>query len=158
MAKKKNVRTEESSVGSTKGLFDHITSIYQDQRKDYFSTLTDGDKKTYSNYMVNRFLSMNVHQLPLVNEVQKYNLEPAVHYLFYATTIPRGRQFNKYIKSKAEDKYEKWLVELVAKHYTISQDEAIFYLDIYYEQDKPALRVLCEKYGVDPKTTKKAKL
>jgi hypothetical protein len=157
MARKKSVSTEEPKT-PTKGLFDHINEIYQSQRKDYFSTLTDGDKKTYSNYMVNRFLSMNIHQLPLVNEIQKYNLPPEIHYLFYASTVPRGRQFNKYVKSKSEDKYEKWLVELVAKHYTISQDEAIFYLDIYYEQDKPALKVLCEKYGVDPKTIKKAKL
>ena len=158
MATRKKKDTSETAVGSTKGLFDHINAIYQDQRKDYFSTLSEGDKKSYSNYMVNRFLSMNIHQLPLVNEIQKYNLDPAVHYLFYASTIPRGRQFNKYVKSKAEDKYEKWLIELVAKHYTISQDEAIFYLDIYYEQDKPALKELCEKYGVDPKVIKKAKL
>ncbi len=141
-----------------KTLFDHINAIYQDQRKNYFSTLDDGEKRTYSAYMVNRFLSMNVHQLPLVDEIQKYNIPPEAHYLFYATTIPRGKQFNKYIKSKTEDKYEKWMVELVAKHYTISQDEAIFYLDIYYEQDKSALKVLCEKYAVDPKLIKKAKL
>jgi hypothetical protein len=158
MAKKKNVPTEKSTVGSAKGLFDHINAIYQDQRKDYFSTLTDGDKRTYSNYMVNRFLSMNVHQLPLVDEIQKYNIPSEAHYLFYATTIPRGKQFNKYIKSKSEDKYEKWLVELVAKHYMVSQDEAIFYLDIYYDKDKPTLKELCEKYAVDPKVIKKAKL
>jgi len=108
--------------------------------------------------MVNRFLSMNIHQLPLVNEIQKYSLPSDVHYLFFATTIPRGKQYNKYVKAAKETKYEEWLVTLVAKHYCVSKIEAVTYLEIYYEQDKPALRELCEKYGIDAKVLKKAKL
>ena len=141
-----------------KTLFDHINEIYQSQKKNYFSTLDDGEKRTYSAYMVNRFLSMNIHQLPLVNEIQKYNLPSDVHYLFLATTIPRGKQYNKYVKAVKETKYEEWLVDLVAKHYCVSQVEAITYLEIYYRDDKPALRELCEKYGIDNKILKKAKL
>jgi hypothetical protein len=141
-----------------KSLFDHINAIYLEQKKNYFSTLDDGEKRTYSAYMVNRFLSMNIHQLPLVNEIQKYNLPSEVHYLFYATTIPRGKQYNKYVKSKNEKKYEDWLVTLVAKHYQVSEVEATDYLELYYRDDKAGLRELCEKYGVDNKTIKKAKL
>ena len=141
-----------------KTLFDHINEIYQSQKKNYFSGLDDGEKRTYSNYMVNRFLSMNIHQLPLVNEIQKYNLPSDVHYLFFATTIPRGKQYNKYVKSKNETKYEGWLVTLVSKHFTVSESEAMMYLDIYYGEHKDALRSLCEGYGIDNKTLKKAKL
>jgi hypothetical protein len=141
-----------------KTLFDHINEIYQSQKKNYFDTLDDGEKRTYSNYMVNRFLSMNIHQLPLVNEIQKYNLPPEVHYLFYASTISRGKQFNKYVKAAKEVKYEDWLVTLVAKHYMVSEAEATGYLDIYYDQHKDSLRELCEKYGIDKKQLKKAKL
>ncbi len=141
-----------------KTLFDHINAIYLDQKKNYFSGLDDGEKRTYSNYMVNRFLSMNIHQLPLVNEIQKYTLPSDVHYLFFATTIPRGKQYNKYVKAAKETKYEDWLIDLVAGHYCVSQDEAKSYLNIYYNDGKQALRELCEKYGVDPKVIKKAKL
>jgi hypothetical protein len=141
-----------------KTLFDHINEIYQTQRKDYFAGLDDGEKRTYSNYMVNRFLSMNIHQLPLVNEIQKYNLPPDVHYLFFCTTLPRGKQYNKYIKAAKETKYEAWLVTLVAKHYQVSEMEATDYLELYYRDDKTGLRELCEKYGIDNKTIKKAKL
>jgi len=141
-----------------KSLFDHINAIYLDQKKNYFAGLDDGEKRTYSNYMVNRFLSMNIHQLPLVNEIQKYNIPSDVHYLFFASTIPRGKQYNKYVKSKNETKYDSWLITLVAKHYNVSEDESVTYLDIYYQENKPALRELCEKYGVDPKIIKKAKL
>ena len=141
-----------------KTLFDHINAIYIEQKKNYFSGLDDGEKRTYSNYMVNRFLSMNIHQLPLVNEIQKYTLPSDVHYLFFATTIPRGKQYNKYVKAAKETKYEDWLIDLVAGHYCVSQDEAKSYLNIYYNDGKQALRELCEKYGVDPKVIKKAKL
>ena len=141
-----------------KTLFDHINAIYLEQKKNYFSGLDDGEKRTYSNYMVNRFLSMNIHQLPLVNEIQKYTLPSDVHYLFFATTIPRGKQYNKYVKAAKETKYEDWLINLVAGHYCVSEIEAFSYLDIYYHQDKPALRELCEKYGIDNKVLKKAKL
>jgi hypothetical protein len=143
---------------ANKTLFDHINVIYQEQKKNYFQSLTDGDKKTYSAYMVNRFLSMNIHQLPLVNEIQKYSIPDENHYLFFATTIPRGKQYNKYVKAAKETKYEEWLVTLVAKHYCVSEIEAISYLEIYYRDNKSGLRELCEKYGIDPKVIKKAKL
>lgn len=155
MAPKKKAPAEKST---TKSLFDHINHIYEQQSRNYFDNLTDGDKKSYSAYMVNRFLSMNIHQLPLVNEIQKYSLPAEAHYLFYATTVARGRQFNKYIKSKAEEKYEKWLVELLAKHYGVSQAEAIFYLDIYYDKGTDELRQICESYGIDKKQLKQVKL
>ena len=101
---------------------------------------------------------MNIHQLPLVNEIQKYSLPNEAHYLFFVTTIPRGKQYNKYVKAAKETKYEDWLVTLVAKHYCVSEIEAISYLEIYYRDNKSGLRELCEKYGIDPKVIKKAKL
>jgi hypothetical protein len=143
---------------STKGLFEHIDAIYTNQKVDYFDTLTDADKKSYNNYMVNRFLSMNPHQLPFVNELQKYTLDTKTHYLFFSQVIPRGKQYNKYIKKTKEVKYEEWLIEIVSRHYEVSTDEAREYLEIYYKQDKDALRKLCQMYGIDNKQLKKAKL
>ena len=141
-----------------KGLFDHIEAIYTNQRSDYFDTLTDADKKSYSNYMVNRFISMNPHQVPFVNEIQKYNLDSKLHYLFYSQVLPKGKQFNKYIKKTKEVKYEDWLIDIIIKHFSVSVVEAEEYLEIYYKQNKSALKMLCEAYGVDSKKLKKAKL
>jgi hypothetical protein len=101
---------------------------------------------------------MNPHQLPFVNELQKYTVSPELHYAFFSRVIPRGRQFNKYIKSVKETKYESWLVEIVVKHFQVSKKEALDYLDIYYEKSKGELRLLCEMYGIDKKYLKSAKL
>jgi Glu-tRNA(Gln) amidotransferase subunit E-like FAD-binding protein len=123
--------------------------------------LNDADKKKYkySRYMLHRFLSMNVNYAPVVNELQKYpSIPDRAHYQFLTNILPRGKQYNKYIKGSKDEKYEKWLVELVAKHYQVSKVEAITYLEIYYTQNKDGLRQLCEKYGIDKKELKKVKL
>lgn len=156
MPPKKKTQTEPSS--KTKGLFDHIDAIYTNQKSDYFTSLSDADKKSYNNYMVNKFLSMNPHQLPFVNELQKYTVSPELHYAFFSRVIPRGKQFNKYIKGKKESAYEAWLVDLVREHYNISTAEATDYLDIFYKHGKGELRTLCQMYGKTEKEIKKAKL
>ena len=59
-----------------KNLFDHINAITSRQHSNYWDEITDEDKKSWSNYMVNRFLSMKMDWIELVNEVQKYPLKP----------------------------------------------------------------------------------
>jgi len=41
-----------------KSLFDHVKAITNEQNPKYFDTLEEADKKTWSNYMLLRFLSM----------------------------------------------------------------------------------------------------
>ena len=154
----KKKQTNEQTPQKSKGLFDHIDAIYTNQKPDYYTSLTDGDKKSYNNYMVNKFLSMNPHQLPFVNELQKYTLTPELHYAFFSRVVAKGKQFNKYIKSKKESSYETWLVELVGRHYEVSSTEAADYLDIFYKHNKEELRRLCQMYGKTEKELKKAKL
>lgn len=160
MARKKK-EVSDVTVEKGKELFDFINAIYTDQTIDFFDTLTDADKKKYKNsrYMIHRFISMNPNYAPVVNYAQKYTMMPErAHYLFLANMIPKGRQFNKYIKGEKESKYESWLVELVAKHYHISTTESLQYVELYYAHNKQALKELCELYGIDSKQLKKAKL
>jgi len=154
----KKKHTNEQTPQKFKGLFDHIDAIYTNQKPDYYTSLSDGDKKSYNNYMVNKFLSMNPHQLPFVNELQKYILTPELHYAFFSRVIPKGKQFNKYIKGKKENTYDAWLVDLVREHYGVSSAEATDYLDIFYKHNKAELRGLCQMYGKEEKLIKKAKL
>jgi DNA-directed RNA polymerase subunit K/omega len=162
MARPKKQKAEKVEVVEKgKELFDFLNMIYQDQRTSSFDDMTEVDKKKYkySRYMMHRFLSMNPGYSPLVNELQKYSSIPdRAHYQFLTNVIPRGRQFNKYIKGDKDEKYEKWLVELVANHFHVSKIEAIGYIELYYRDDKDALRTLCEMYGIDKKELKKVKL
>ena len=49
-----------------KGLFDHIKAITQYQDPKYFDKLDDEDLKSWSNYMIHRFLSMNPDWIDLI--------------------------------------------------------------------------------------------
>jgi len=143
-------------------LFTFLNEVTVSKREDFYDNLTDKEKGTYksSRWMVHRFLSMNVHYLQLVNELQMYSsiIPDKAHYKFLVKALPRNKQYNKYIKNSKSDKYEEWLVKLVGKHYNISHKEAVEYLNIYYASDKAALTTLCKMYATDPKLLKKAKL
>ncbi|MBC8428440.1 hypothetical protein H8D04_01010 [bacterium] len=143
-----------------KTLFDHINHITAKQTKGYWDEISDADKKSFSNYMVHRFLSMNMNWIDIVNEFQKYNLRPQDLYKLYTNILPKGKQWLKYTKGKKSMKYEKWVIEIVAKHYESSLVEAQEYLDVFYstEQNKANLKTILQKYGVDPKELKKLNL
>jgi len=145
-----------------KGLFDHIKQITNVQDPKYWDKLEEEDKKTWSNYMVLRFLSMKHEWIETIATVQPYLQEvpPKAMYLALIDLLPKGRHFMKYMKPKGADKYEGWLVELVAKHYEVSKLQSEEYLKIFYstKSGKEKILQLCEDYGTDPKVIKKLKI
>lgn len=147
---------------SQKTPFDHINAIYNNQRLDYYDTLTDHDKKTFNAYVISMGISMNWDFLPIVNIANRYwdELSPRSLYLFYSQLIPKGKYFNKWVKGKKDASYEPWLIQLVSKKYEISHDEATVYISIFLKTDegRAELREICTGFGVDEKKLKKAKL
>ena len=129
-------------------------------QKERLEDYEDYEIKSWSNYMTNRFLSMKSDWIEFVNEVQRYPLKPKELYRVYRDILPRRNQFLKYIKGKKNMNYEEWVIDLVAKHFEISESEAISYLEMYYlsEQGKQDLLTLIQSYGVDPKEYKKLNL
>lgn len=145
-----------------KSLFDHIKAITSEQNPDYWATLDDGDKKTWSNYMIHRFLSMNKDWIQVLSEIQPYTqvLEPKQLYLALIGLLPKGRYYLKYTKGKNDNKYEGWLVELIIKEFTCSKKEALEYLEIFYatKEGRENIKYICEKYGTEKKLITKLKL
>jgi len=150
----------KKKVTKNKGLFDHITHITQRQTKGYWDSLNETEKKQWSNYMIHRFLSMKMDYVEVVNELQRYNLKPKELYKLYTNILPKKKEWLRYVKGKKTMKYQKWLLELVAKYYESSINEAHDYLEIYYssEQGKADLKSILQKYGIEPKEIKKLNL
>ena len=144
----------------SKSLFDHIKQITNVQNPMYWDSLEEGDKKTWSNYMVHRFLSMKSDWIQVVNELQKYNLKPKELYKIYTNILPKGKQWLKYIKGKNEMDYPKWLINIVVNHEEISKKEAIEYIDMLMLTEGGMLELgeLSRKWGVEEKKIKKAGL
>ena len=142
--------------------FSHIDAIYNNQRLDYYDTLSDVDKKSFSPYVINMGISMTPDFLPVVNEANKYwdQLDNRSLYLFYSQAIPKGKYFNKWVKGVKEVNYEDWLVDLISRKFETSKAEAKVYLRIFYKTDegRDELRSICEGFGIDSKKLKKVKL
>ena len=103
-------------------IFDHMAHLTD--RKVSWDRLSDVDKKSFTPYIVNRWLSMNMDFIELVNELQRYTIgqiSPAETYKLYYDILPKQRQFNKYIKGKKSDKYNQKLVELLSMHFAVSE-------------------------------------
>lgn len=142
--------------------FSHIDAIYNNQRLDYYDSLSDVDKKSFSPYVISMGISMNPDFLPIVNEANKYwdQLDSRSLYLFYSQILPKGKYYNKWVKGTKEVTYEDWLVDLVGRKFEVSQSEAKIYLRIFYKTDegRDELRAICEGFGIDAKKLKKVKL
>ena len=134
-----------------KGLFDHINHITSNQTKDYWNTLTESDKKTWSNYMINRFLSMKMEWTDFVNEIQKLKLAPRQLYLVYSNVLPKGKQYLKYIKKKKQTIYNTQVIQKVSEYFEISKSESEDYLNLL---SKEQIRELVLKYGYTDKELK----
>lgn len=145
-----------------KSLFDHLKAVTQFQDPDYFDKISDEDKKSWSNYMILRFCSMNDDLLPLVADLQPLvqSLEPELFYKTFIGLIPNKNYYAKYVKAKGVTTYEPWLVELISKEYEVSKLEAEDYLQILYatKPGKKMIKYICEKYATDPKQITKLKL
>lgn len=111
-----------------KKLFDHLNHIRMVQSVDYFDTLDEGDKKSWDNYMICRFLSMQQDIIEWVNEIQKYlKLEPKYFYQLCIAIVPKQKAFFPYVKPTK--KYPKKLIDVLVSYFDDSKRNIREYLD-----------------------------
>ena len=123
--------------------------------KTPWENFDESEHKTFSPFIVNRWLSMDNDFLEIVNFFQKYSiglLEPKDTYKWYCDVLPKGKRFNRYIKGKKQVKYDKELVDIVCKHYETSKTECVEYIELL---KKSELTSMLELYGKNKKEIKK---
>ena len=148
--KKKYIRKPKSNaLVKSKGLFDHINHIREVQDPNYVDTLTAEDLKSWSNYMICRFLSMQPDIIEWINYIQVYQsiLEPREFYRLCIAVVPRGRAFFPFVKGRGHG-WDKELVELVRKHFQESTHNTLEYLELLSNDE---IREIVERYGYTEK-------
>jgi len=150
-------RSGKKSLVKKKSLFDHVNQVTAVQNPNYWEDISDEDKKTWSNYMVNRFLSMKSDWIDLVNEIQKYPLEPKELYKVYTSILPKKKQWLRYIKGDKKMDYPKWVYEIVAKDMQVSMREAVSAVEVYAMSTggQSELADMLLKYGTEDKEIRK---
>jgi hypothetical protein len=151
MARPKKKSSDEPVVEKQKckSLFDHLKQVTTYQNEDYWSTLNDADKKTWSSYMINRFLSMTPEYTETVNDVQHLAalLSNEHYYRVLIAVIPQRPVFSPYIKGKKE-KYPADVLKFLATHYGCSTREIRDVLPLLSTDD---IRFIYRKYGIEVK-------
>ena len=139
-----------------KSLFDHVRQVTSVQNPNYWDEISEEDKKSWSNYMVNRFLSMKMDWIEVVNEFQKYNLKPKELYKLYINVLPKGKQWLRYVKGENDMSHPNWLVNIIVNHEKVSKKEAIEMIDMWYLTEGGMLELgeICRKWGVEEKKIK----
>ena len=135
-----------------KTIFDHLAGITF--KKTKWEDLTESDQKSFSPYLINRWLSMSPQLIEIVDMFQHYTIGPLSKehvYKLYYDILPKGKFFTKYIKGKKSDKYNKELISFLAKHYQVSKSESEEYISLL---SKDEISAICKKYGKTDKEIK----
>ena len=123
--------------------------------KKHWDDVTEDEQKKFSQFIINRWLSMDKEFIEIVNIFQKYaigTLEPREVYKWYCNILPKGKRFNKYIKSKRDKKYDDELISILLNHFECSKLQVQGYLELI---DKDELKYILEMYGLDKKKIKR---
>lgn len=136
-----------------KTLFEHLSGLKE--KKTPWESLSVMDKKSFEPFMVNRFLSMNMEFLELVNELQMYTigqLSPKDVYKLYLDILPKKKSFDKYIKGKGDEKYNDKVLDYLSRYFEVSYREVKDYLEIL---SKDEVIQIISKFGIEEKEIKK---
>lgn len=123
--------------------------------KKPWNEFTEDEQKRFSPFIINRWLSMDKDFIEIVNVFQKYSigtLEPREVYKWYCDILPKGKRFNKYIKSRIDKKYDIELINVLLNYFECSKLQVQEYLELIDEQE---LKFILEMYGKDKKTIKR---
>lgn len=144
---------QKSDTVKAKTIFQHLSGIKE--KKESWESLSEMDKKSFTPFIINRWLSMNMDLLPIINVLQKYTiglLTPRDVYKVYLDFLPKKKTFDKYIKGKKDGKHNKELLEYLSKWYGVSQREVVDYLEILPKEEVISILM---KYGLTDKEAKK---
>ena len=108
------------------GLFDHLHNLTLSKKG--FDVNNEEEFKSYNNYMINRFVSMSDMYIPIVNEINKYELPKDVHHRFFRKTLPKRKQYFGYIKQKKE--IDDDTKELLCEYFQCANGELEHHLQI----------------------------
>jgi hypothetical protein len=121
---KKKSNSDKQKI-KQRSLFDHLNQITFDKNPNYWDSLSEGEKKSFSVYMIHRFLSMEMDYVDIVSEVQSYQLTPEMTEKFFRDFLPKKKLWNKYLKGVTENDTE--AIDIIAEYNQVSKREAIMY-------------------------------
>jgi len=138
-------------------LFEHLNNISSGKDKNYFDTLTEKEKKEFNVYMIQRYISMDSRFTNFIAYIDKYAfncLDKEMYNRLLIETLPKEKNYFKYIKKTKSVKEDELLIELLSKKIEVSKQQASEYIRFLSKDDKIKL---LQGYAVEDKIIKKYK-
>jgi len=136
-------------------IFDFLKNLTVN--KTPWESYTDAERKAFSPFMIQRWLSMNMDTIELVNFLQRHTLTELSArevYKLYLDVLPKGQLYFKYIKGSKSDKYTPELLALFSQYYQISKTEASEYVEMLFVENPSEIEEILAKYGKNDKEIK----
>lgn len=111
-------------------LFDHFDRMTV--KKEDFDINNDEHTKSYNNHIINKFISSEEIFIPLVNNINRYDVPKDVHYNYYKSKLPKRKHYFKNVKGKKE--VDDATRELICEYYQCSNGELEYHLQILTEE------------------------
>ena len=112
--------------------FDYINSFYNGINP--FDKMDQGQMdlnlKAYSQFMIERGLSMSEENAIAVSQISKLNLDNYAHAAYFAGATVRPKKFAKWIKEEKKNKKLQNKIEEIKKEYECSELMAEVYLEV----------------------------
>ena len=154
--KSKKKQVEEAL--KTKSLFDHVKHIRQVQSPDYYDSLSESDRKTFSKYMILRVLSMDKTIIEEISYISKYFevLPDKQFYKLLIGFIPKSYSFHPYIKSSLKQPNET-IIGCIVNYFNVGKKDAVDYYNILisHEDGINQLVTMIKNYGYTDKEVEK---
>ena len=132
----------------SKSLFDHIKGVTF--RKTKWEELSEEDIKSWSNYMIALYFSMEPEFVEVINEFQTYSngtLSSKDYYKLLLDIFPKKSIFLKYIKSKHKMEIESEILSTFCNHFELGRNEVYSYIRFLKENNQNELTDILKQYG-----------
>lgn len=133
-----------------KNIFDHIKGVTF--KKTKWEDLSDEDVKSWSNYMISRFFSMELEFIDVINYFQQYTngvLSNKEYYTLLLHSLPKKSYYLKYIKSKTKMDISTDILDIFCKHFELAKSEVYEYVKLLVKKNPEELILILKKYGID---------
>jgi hypothetical protein len=153
-SRKKSSSTSVPDAPKKKSLFDHVKHIRQVQDPDYYTNLSDEDRKSFNHFMIVRALSMDEDILETMAQLyQIFDKVPSPQfYTLLIGLVPKSMRFYPWVKTKRM-KHNKELLSYVAKRFQVAKYQANDYVNLLLrtENGQAELVNICKAFGLEDK-------
>lgn len=141
-----------------KNLFDHIKGVSKDKIR--WDKLSAEDQKTWNNFIVSRWFSMEMELVEAINEFQKYSngiLTSKDYYNLLFDALPKTSFFLKYTKKKNKIEIDQQFIDLFCQHFQLGKKVIYEYITDLNKFNSNELISILESYGTKKEDIEKFK-